>query len=133
MDSDDSNTWWILSVVFSISALIAVMVKEIRNSILIFLNTKRIDTKFNSVGPKGITNKKYIQPSQKESSIEIKQNLNKNVDTEHENMMKKIESLKVKRTLYIMSNDLDVLPLPDQPLKRYSSHYSLENSGNFTI
>lgn len=84
-------------------------------------NNKKIRDKANS---------DIIYPSKKESSIEIKQNTNKALDTERENMIKKLESFKAVKTLFIMRNDLDFLPLPDQPLKQYSSNIDLENTNN---
>ena len=37
------------------------------------------------------------------------------------------------KILYILRNDLDVLPLPDQPFKRFSSHYSNGRSNQHNI
>ena len=69
------------------------------------LTSQQLKEAFNGIGSKGMGSK-YMQPSNKESSIEIKQNMNK-LDTEKENMIKKLESFKVMKTLYVMNNDLD--------------------------
>ena len=37
------------------------------------------------------------------------------------------------KILYIIRNDLDVLPLPDQPFKRFSSHYSNGKTNSYPI
>jgi hypothetical protein len=81
--------------------------------------------KTSSIDATSPSKKKWSPPNQKESTIEIKNIENKPLmNTEKEDLIKKIDTFKKIRLLFILRNDLDVLPLPDQPLKRYSSHYS---------
>ena len=96
-----------------------------------FVITKYVPQKNSSIDTSLPSRLRKGRPSQKESKIEIKQ-ISQKLDTERENMIRKIESFKTVKVLYVLRNDLELLALPDQPLKRYSSHYSQGNHSLFS-
>lgn len=124
---EDKSIWRWVSIALSILAMLTTIGCEIMVFRYNFFKYKHLPQKNNSVDASP-TNKKWPHPYLKESTVEIKQLDKSKIDLEKENMIKKIESFKTTKVLYILRNDLDVLPLPDQPFKRYSSHYSIGKS-----
>jgi hypothetical protein len=89
-----------------------------------FIRSKYIPQKESSVDV--ATSRNWLHPNQKESTVEIKQ-IEKPSNPEKDDLIKKFESFKKIKVLFILTNDIDLLPLPlpGEPLKRYSSHFSM--------
>lgn len=117
----EGSVWKWFSLTLSILITISTILSEIMD-LKHFVIKKFIPQKNSSIDT-SLPSRKRQRPTQKESTIEIKQ-IDKKLDTEREDLIKKIESFKTIKVLYVLRNDLELLPLPDQPLKRYSSHYS---------
>ncbi|CAI2360053.1 unnamed protein product [Moneuplotes crassus] len=122
LGNSENSLWKWFSVIIAILAIISLLIHEIfylKNSL-----PKLNPNKTNSfdVSPKKTL---WAAPKEKASTLEIK-HTEKKIDTEKENLIRKIESFKQVKILYILRNDLDVLPLPGEPLKRFSSHNSLD-------
>lgn len=126
-DSEKAVWKWLSAVtsIFVVLSTLSIQVWYLKHS---FLRNKYIPQKNSSIDAS--PPKKKGQPTQKESTIEIKQGDKSKIDTEKENMIIKLESFKTIKVLYVLRNDLELLPLPGQPLKRFSSHNS---NGNFKV
>lgn len=118
---DDSIQKWI-SLPVSLLVVILLVVCEIMEFKTKIIN-KSVPKKNSSVDASDNLKKRRLPPSQKESKIEIK-NPEKIALTSEKDEKADGRSLKLVRILYILRNDMDELALPDQPLKRYSSHFS---------
>jgi hypothetical protein len=121
---ENGSVWKWLSVWTSIVTCFLLILSEVFY-LRKFIRTKYIPQKESSVDVAS-TSRNWLHPNQKESTVEIKQ-IEKPLDREKDDLIKKFESFKKIKVLFILRNDIDQLPLPlpGEPLKRYSSHFSI--------